>query len=1632
DELAVERSLSHAPLFQAVFVLQNVPVEAGGRLAALGMEPVAHEVRSAQFDLVLTLEERAGGLHGVLRYNTELFDRTTAVRLGARFRRLLLAGIEAPGTAVAALPWLSPAEHQQVVVEWSDGPECAERGHGSLAERWAAGVERHPDRIAVVDGPRLLSYGELLQRCAGLGRTLVEGGVARGEIVGLLAPPSLELLVGMLAIGWAGAAYLPIDQSYPPERVRYLLSDAGCRRLVAAEGSYPDLPPPPERIALSGTPVARPGDAGRPVPTPPESLAYVVYTSGSTGRPKGVGVSHRNVARLFDATSARVGVSAQDVWTLCHSPSFDFSVWEIWGALLHGGRLVVVSPAVRRSPTELWELLAGERVTVLSQTPSAFRPLAAVDGLPDRARRPLSLRRVVFGGEALDPASLEGWLRRRGERRPSLINMYGITETTVHVTFRPIGAADLAKDLGSRIGRALSHWSLRLLDSRLRPVPAGVPGEIVVGGAGVARGYLGRPALTAARFVPDPFGASGGRLYRSGDLARWGPGGDAEYLGRIDHQVKIRGYRIELAEIEAALLAQPGVSEAVVIASEEAGRHRLVAYVVPAGEAPGAEALRTALAKTLPEFMVPAAFVALDALPLTANGKLDRAALPVPGADPGSRPDLRRPRTVVERALAPIWADVLGRDEVGLDDNFFELGGDSILSMTVVARAAEAGYRIGVKQVFQSRTLEELAAAVASAEGAAPGPAPAGRPIPLTPIQHWFLDRVPGAPSHWNQALAFELAEPPRAKLLAAALDDVVAGREALRLRLRPMSRGWAQTTVAVEGAPLLVRVDLAALPERSSRRALEDTAAAAQRSLDLRSGPLLRAVLFTGAGNVAPRLLLVVHHLAIDGVSWRLLLSDLDAAHARRRRGDRPLAVREELPYGDGAEELEERARDATAIPELEDWLAVLEPGLEVLPADHPGSWDENREGEAAVVRIEIGEADTRRLLEEAPRAYRLGVHELLLGALTGPLCQWAGRDRLRIDREGHGRTGFRPDRDPSATIGWFTAIHPFVLEASDEPSAMLTAVKERLRSVPRGGIGYGVLRYLAAPPKAGDADGARASEGLTVLRASPPAQLSFNYLGRLDGSLAEGAWLRPADGPVGPMRDPSAPRPYLVDVLARIAEGRLAVDWTFCPGIHRRATIEEVAARFADSLRDLVTHCEARTGPILTPSDFPLAELGRDSLATLRAPAAEVEDVYRLSPLQEGLTFHSRYAPGRGQYRVQVLVTLKGALDPEILAYAWRRVIARHPILRTVFHWEAVEHVVQVVLRRPFVQLERLDWSAEDPERGGERLVGLLQSDRRQDFALDEAPPTRVVLVAAAHGRHHLLWSFHHALLDGWSVGIVFSEVMKIYRALVSGEEPVLEPVRPYRDYVAWLTDQDGSIAEVFWRGLLAGFDTPVELPRDRAAREPSRGDSGECWRRLPEDVTERLTATARRRRLTVNTLVQGAWALLLSRYGGTSDIVFGTTIAGRPPDLRGADSMVGLFINTLPTRARVDAEAPAAEWLGALQSQQLEARRLSYTPLRRVQAWSGLAADTPLFESLVAFENYPIDPTLASPHEGLEVIESRILERTHYPLAFIAEPGAALRLRALYDEGRFEGTTVERALSHVSRLLSGMAQG
>ncbi|MEV0401887.1 amino acid adenylation domain-containing protein [Actinoallomurus sp. NPDC050550] len=1179
EVVAPERSMARHPLFQTMLAFQNTEravVDLPGLRAAV--EPVHAGV--AKFDLHLMLEEHRGadggpaGLDGTLEYALDLFDAGSAERVASRFVRLLETAVADQDVRIDAVDLLDDAERRRVLEEWNATARPVPPV--TLADLFEAQVARTPDAVALVYEGAELTYAEFDARINRLAHYLVECGIGPERFVALAVPRSVELLVAMYAVVKAGAAYAPVDPDHPADRVAYVLADTR-PTLVLTTTDVANRLPGDAPLLILDDPEVREELAGFPADPPvrtvtPANAAYVIHTSGSTGRPKGVVVPHAGIVNRLLWAQDEYGLGPGDRVVQKTPATFDVSVWEFFWPLQTGAALVIARPDGHRDAGHLAELIRECRVTTAHFVPSMLAAFLTEPQAADCA----GLRRVLCSGEALSPELAE----RFQQVLPGveLHNLYGPTEASVDVTswrHRP-GSGSVP------IGRPVWNTRAYVLDPALRPVPPGVPGELYLAGVQLARGYHDRPDLTAERFVADPYRP--GRMYRTGDLARWNTHGQLEYLGRLDHQVKIRGIRIELGEIETVLAEQEGVTSVVVVAREDRpGDRRLVAYVT--GDAEPAE-LRRATARVLPESMVPAAVVVLDELPLTASGKTDRAALPAPvfASVAGSR----APGTPAERLLCEVFAEVLGVDAIGAEDGFFDLGGDSILAIQLVSRARAAGLVVSAREVFEHRTPAALAAVARAAADVAERSEPPGAgvgPVPRPPIVSWLAERG-GRFDGFSQAML--LTVPPALGLerLTAAVRTLLDHHDALRMRVRRADgASWLLETAppgTVDATTCVSRV------EGYDRETVTARAEAARRSLDPEAGAMVRVVWFD-AGDAPGRLLLVLHHLVVDGVSWRILLPDLVLALEGAALDPVPTSYRR------WAQRLVAAANHPQVVDELPRWIEILD------VTDPPlgtGARDVYTGADLRRFTVTLPREQAEPLLTTVPAAFHCGVNDVLLTGLALAVTAWRrdhGRDAgesVLIDLEGHGREdldglgdehGALGGLDLTRTVGWFTSLNPVRLDPGTEDAGQaLKRVKEQLRAVPSD-AGYGLLRHLNP----------RTREELAAL---PTPQILFNYLGRVD--TGDGGWsLAPESDLLGTGHDPAMPVAHGLEIDAVTQDGDLRATWVWPDEWLPEGEVRDLADRWFAALRELA----AANGGGHTPSDLTLVELDQDEIDAL-----------------------------------------------------------------------------------------------------------------------------------------------------------------------------------------------------------------------------------------------------------------------------------------------------------------------------------------------------------------------------------------------------------------------------------------------
>ncbi|MGY2261720.1 non-ribosomal peptide synthetase [Pseudomonas sp. SDO55104_S430] len=1625
EALQPPRSAAYNPLFQVMCNVQRWEFQQSRTLADMTVEYLVNDARATKFDLNLEVTDLDHRLGCCLTYSTDLFDEPRIARMAGHWRNLLEALIADPQQRLSELPLLAACEQQQLLD--SLGVEPGEhRLDQCIHQLFAEQALVRKDAPALTFAGQTLSYAELDSRANRLAWVLRERGVGPQVRVGLALERSLEMVIGLLAILKAGGAYVPLDPEYPLDRLHYMIEDSGIGLLLSDRAMFAalgELPASVGRWCLEDdSPALMNYPTGvLPFISLPQHQAYLIYTSGSTGKPKGVVVSHGEIAMHCRAVIERFGMRVDDCELHFYSINFDAATERLLVPLLSGGQVVLRAQG-QWDAEEICGLIRRHGVNIIGCTPSYGSQLA--QWLATR-NETLPVRMIITGGEALTGEHLQ---RIRAAFKPSLFfNAYGPTETVV-MPLASLAPQVLEEGAGSvPIGSVIGDRVAYILDADLALVPQGATGELFIGGAGLAQGYHQRPGLSAERFVADPFATNGGRLYRTGDLVRQRADGLVEYLGRIDHQVKIRGFRIELGEIENRLLEHEAVREAVVLALDTPSGKQLAGYLVCDGDGSDTAALRETLKahlkSQLPDYMVPAHLILLESMPLTANGKLDRRALPAP--DPElNRQQYVAPSNALEITLAQIWCEVLNVEQVGLNDNFFELGGDSILSIQVVSRARQQGIHFSPRDLFQHQTVQTLAAVASRTEQVTAEQGLLSGESRLTPIQHWFFDTDIPQRQHWNQALLLQPTVVLEPHCLEAALLAVIEQHDALRLRFNEVSGQWQAEHQALSDAPALLQVRVSSMDKCAA------LFADAQRSLDLAQGPLMRVLLVDGPEG-QQRLFIAIHHLVVDGVSWRVLLDDLQSVYRQLEAQQSVNLPAKTSAFRDWAARLQAYAGSESLREELSWWQSQLAGPNAQLPCDHPEGGRQNRHAQTVSVRLDSER--TRQLLQQAPSAYRTQVNDLLLTALARVLCRWSGHESALIQLEGHGREALFDEIDLTRTVGWFTSAYPLRLTPHDieeaaGQGASIKAIKEQLRAVPHKGLGYGVLRYLA------DESCRRGIEAL------PLAPVTFNYLGQFDQSFGADALFLPLEENIGAAHDPRAPLPNELSVDGQVYGGELVLRWTFSAERHERQTISDLADAYIGELRSLIAHCLRDEAGGLTPSDFPLAKLSQAQLDALPVPAAAIEDVYPLTPMQEGMLLHTLLEPGTGLYYMQDRYRINSELDPQRFAQAWQAVIARHEALRASFCWNVGEDMLQVIHKPGSTPIEYLDWSDVAEAEQEPKLQHLLKTEREAGFDLLNQAPFHLRLIRVGAARYWFMMSNHHILIDAWCRSLLMNDFFEIYMALGEGRDAQLAVPPRYRDYIGWLQRQSLAEARQWWKTNLQGFERTTPIPSDRPFLREHAGDSGgmivgDRYTRLDARDGVRLRELAQAHQLTINTFAQAAWALVLRRLSGDRDVLFGVTVAGRPVDMPHMQRTVGLFINSIALRVKMpedDQRCSVRQWLTQLLDSNMQLREYEYLPLVNIQEQSELPKGQPLFDSLFVFENAPVEVSVLDRAQSLNATSDSGRTHTNFPLTAVCYPGDDLGLHLSYDQRYFDEVTVERMLGEFKRLLLALVEG
>ncbi|UCH98458.1 MAG: amino acid adenylation domain-containing protein [Candidatus Aminicenantes bacterium] len=1688
EKVSIERDTSRNPLFDVMFVLQDIDMPEV-EIPGLKVSPYPYEDRTSKFDLTLWAKETGDHLRLGFDYYTKIFKKETIERFITFFKIMLRSILEETGKKISRVEIIPEEEKNRVLFDFNNTTADYPAGK-VLHELLRDQVEKSPDHTTVLGSilqmtedklqtmplskrnagaispmakykNAFITYMELNRNSNQLAHQLREKGIPPHTIVGIMVERSIEMIIALMGILKAGGAYLPIDPDYPQERINYMLADSQANVLVTTpnlsnEITYKNgivyvtdaINPLRGRTAI----VPRPSHLHLS-PAPVTSLAYVIYTSGTTGRPKGVMVEHHSVVNTLMSRKENYKINQNHTFLQLFSYAFDGFVTSFFTPAISGAKVVLLEEKEVKDITKIKEAIVKHHVTHFISIPVLFQ--AILENLTKEESRLLQV--ATLAGDKVSAYIVE--MTRQKNEDIEIANEYGVTEgavmSTIHRHQERSGEISIGKPV----------WNTRIYilgkDNQLQP--PGVWGELCLAGVGVARGYLNNPERTAEKFDHDLWDYQDGqdkrkktpkktpgkkiqkihrayrsymayiskKIYKTGDLARWMSDGNIEFLGRMDRQVKIRGFRIELGEIENQLVKDENIKAAVVLVKRNQAEGKyLGAFIVPAGPGPlDLPGLKRRLSEQLPNYMIPANFVILENLPLTPAGKVDQQALAAL-ADAEWRKKKQGeyvpPGDTLEKLLVEAWEKVLGQRPVGVNDNFFQVGGDSIKIIQVISYLNKQGYKLKMTDIFRNPRISDLAPLVKKIERI-PIQEPVSGILPLTPIQKWFFENRVVDRHHFNQAVMLYAAEGFAEVGLRAVFSKLPEHHDALRMTFKEEHGEVIQINHGLEYPSSLEVYDFRGCKDALAM--LEAEANQIHASIDMENGPLMKVGLFHL--DDGDRLLVTVHHLVIDGVSWRILLEDflrLYRQYKKQKHFSLPLKS-DSLKIW--AEQLAAYANSKEFLKEKTYWQELDSKAFPVLRKDFEEEKNLWRDTRTTLFRLT--REQTHHLLTRANEAFGTEINDLLVTALGLATRKIYGHETLVIAMESHGREGILApmaaamdmDIDISRTIGWFTCIYPVGLDFSPgwDLSRQIKEVKERLRQVPNKGVGYGMLKYLTAREH---------KEGISF---TLKPQIIFNYLGQFDEEIRQSSF-EIVNPPAGNPMSLNAQRNYELEVSGMVIDNRLQMSIGYNTGQYKTETIETLGKHFKIELERVISFCSNREERDLTPGDLTYPGLSIETLERLKGKYP-LEDIYPCTPLQEGMIFHALYDQHSSAYFIQLSYRFHGQLDMAAVRKALQELVNHYEILRSVFVHEDLDRPLQLILKKGKIDVYYRD-IREPVQRGGMDIDSWIKvfkkEDRQQFFDLRKDTLLRAAVLRVGEAEYEFIWSNHHILMDGWGGGILYSRFLEMYNNYIENRPYQFPADKPYRCYIRWLENQDKEKAREYWRCLLEDYKETASIPKRTAPGTASKEyKREEILFTLGPEKTSALDKMAVTHQVTLSLIFQTLWGILLARYNGKQDVVFGIVVSGRPPQVEGVESMIGLFINTIPVRIRFQPNTAFIQLVRQVQKQSLESEPYHYYSLAEIQAQSHLKRD--LIDHFLTFSNYPIgdivEDVINGKNDSREVFPFQVsnietVDRSNYNFDVLVKFQDQMDILLRFNTNVYNRDFMKRMLVHIEEVM------
>ncbi|QQP77975.1 amino acid adenylation domain-containing protein [Bacillus sp. TK-2] len=1601
EKVNVRRDISRNPLFDTMLVFQHTD-NMLLNLDGLKVSMLEDQREIVKFDITIHVSELEDGLGLEIEYCTALYKKETIERFLEHFINVLREVVENPEQKLSEIDILTEKEKSKLLNEFNNtkGKYAKEK---TLPELFEEQVEKTPNNVALVFENQSITYKELNERANSLAHILREKGVGPDVVTGIMVERSIEMIVGIMGILKAGGAYLPIDPTYPRTRKEYMLRNSHIEILCVTNEVHSDISFHGQIIQLDKLEYKE-NRANISKLNSPRNLAYVIYTSGSTGNPKGVMIEQNSVNNLVNGlndviykrfnTNVNVALLAPFI--------FDASVKQIFATLLLGHTLFVVPKEVSWNAMSLIEYYATNKIHVSDATPAHLTMLSYVN----KIEQELEIKEFIVGGEALTPYLIKGLFGKFADFKPNITNVYGPTECCVDSTSYRIEFDQISGDKVIPIGKPILNTNIYIIDKGNNLQPIGVAGELCVSGEGIARGYLNNLELTAERFIENPFN-NGKSMYRTGDLARWLPDGNIEFLGRIDHQVKIRGYRIELGEIESQLSTHQDIEETIVIAREDKESNQyLCAYIVSQKELHARE-IREYLEQKLPDYMIPGYFVKLDKLPLTTNGKVDRKALPEPDGSINTGVEYEEPRNEVEEKLVEIWRSIIGIEDIGINHNFFVSGGDSIKAIQIISRLSRIGLKLEMKDLFANPKIKNLGKYIKREKKEQKVHEIVNGEVELTPIQSWYFEKNQEEIHHFNQSFMLFRENGFDEKQIEEVFNKIMEHHDALRMIYKEKEGEIIQYNRGYDKNLFDLYIHDVKGVENKEEKVYE-IATNIQKEMDIKEGKLVKLCIFKS--DEGDHLLIAIHHLVVDGVSWRILLEDLETLYSQLEKGEKLEIGFKTDSYKEFASKLKAYSVSRELMKEREYWTSISKENVQFIPKKKEIT--KNNFENSSTVSITLDKELTTSLLRNTNRAYNTEINDILLTALAVGTRELTGKYKLKVNMEGHGREDVIENFEINRTVGWFTTMYPVLLDIGNENelSTNIKTVKETLRKIPNKGIGYGVLKHLAK------------DKGFMNEEKAP---ISFNYLGELDQDINRREFSA-SKWSIGETVGKKINRNTSIEMNSMVLNGELVIHTTFNKLEYSEKMIKDLNQKYKESLEMIINHCANKVEPDQTPFDYGDINITLEELEEIKEKynGFIIEKIYPLANMQKGMLFHALEDKNSSMYFEQIVMDIKGTVDVDILEKSFNTIMRRHEILRAAFEYELVEEPRHVILQDRKVGFKYYDIQDESIEQKTKFIENYLQNDKQKGFNLSEDTLMRISLIQMNQDSYKLVWSHHHILLDGWCLGIILGELFDVYGRKMKGEDSHLAEPTPYSDYIRWLEEQDKEEGLAHWKSYLDGYEEQAQVPK--ILNKVNEYKRKEKMIEFSKEMTRNIIQLANRNQVTFNTVLQAIWGILLARYNNIEDVVFGTVVSGREAKVEGIEAMVGLFINTIPTRVKMEKDSSFKEVLRNVQDESIENNKYNYINLAEIQSLHDLKRN--LIDHVMVFQNYSLDDSSfnhAESNTGFMCQNIRGEEQTNYGFNIVAIPGEQLVLKLTYNEKIYPQEIIDNIEMHLKKV-------